>query len=172
MNGKALDNRIQVGGVLKIMRRLVAPMLVVAVGLAPAAQTAQATQIGPPSAQADPQASRRNSAATEALPTPEQLGVSFERIKQELKETPPTPRTSSVLHLEFHVDVYGKAPKIDLLAGVDLRPTGAVRYGGMTHQEFLDVTTPQGFKSPPADLLSLFTAAIQQLVKKQENKDK
>ena len=151
------------------MRRLVAPILVVAVGLAPAAQ---ATQAGPAPAQAEPQASRNGPAAGEALPTPEQLGVSFERIKRELKETPPTPRTSSVLHLEFHVDVYGKAPKIDLLAGVDLRPTGAVRYGGMTHQEFLDVTTPQAFKSPPADLLSLFTAAIQQLVKKQENKDK
>jgi len=151
------------------MRRLVAPILIVAVGLAPAAQ---ATQAGPASAQAEPQASRNGPAAGEALPTPEQLGVSFERIKRELKETPPTPRTSSVLHLEFHVDVYGKAPKIDLLAGVDLRPTGAVRYGGMTHQEFLDVTTPQAFKSPPADLLSLFTAAIQQLVKKQENKDK
>jgi hypothetical protein len=154
------------------MRRLVAPILIVAVGLAPAAQAAQTTPADPPSAQAEPQASRNGPAATGALPTPEQLGVSFERIKRELKETPPTPRTSSVLHLEFHVDVYGKAPKIDLLAGVDLRPTGAVRYGGMTHQEFLDVTTPQAFKSPPADLLSLFTAAIQQLVKKQENKDK
>jgi hypothetical protein len=154
------------------MRRLVAPILIVAVGLVPAAQVAQATQTGPPSAQAEPELSRQNSAANEALPTPEQLGVSFERIKRELRETPPAPRKSSVLHLEFHVEVYGKAPKIDLLAGVDLRPTGAVRYGGMTHREFLDVTTPEAFKSPPADLLSLFTLAIQQLVKKQENKDK
>ena len=154
------------------MRRLVAPILIVAVGLAPAAQAAQTTPADPPSAQAEPQASRNGPAAGEALPTPEQLGVSFERIKRELRETPPAPRKSSVLHLEFHVDVYGKAPKIDLLAGVDLRPTGAVRYGGMTHQEFLDVTMPQAFKSPPADLLSLFTLAIQQLIKKQEDKDK
>jgi len=154
------------------MRRLVAPMLIVAVGLAPAAQAAQATRTEPPSAQAEAQAPRDGPASPEALPTPDQLGVSFERIKRELRETPPTPRRSSLLHLNFHVDVYGKAPKIDLLAGVDLSPTGAVRYGGMTHQEFLDVTMPQAFKSPPADLLSLFTAAIQQLIKKQEDKNK
>jgi hypothetical protein len=154
------------------MRRLVAPILIVAVALAPAVQAAQVTHTGRQSAQTDPHPSARNSGATDALPTPEELGVSFERIKRELRETPPAPKRSSLLHLNFHVDVYGKAPKIDLLAGVDLRPTGAVRYGGMTHQEFLDVTMPQAFKSPPADLLSLFTLAIQQLIKKQDNKDK
>jgi hypothetical protein len=164
------------------MRRLVAPILIVAVGLAPAAQTAQAAQAtqgpaqaaqaAPRSTQADPPLSVKDSAATAALPTPDQLGVSFERIKRELRETPPAPKSSSLLHLNFHVEVYGKAPKIDLLAGVDLSPTGAVRYGGMTHREFLDVTMPQAFKSPPADLLSLFTLAVQQLIKKQDNKDK
>jgi hypothetical protein len=165
---KVLDSRIRVGGVLMGMPRLMAPVLVVAVGLAPAAQAGQAAQVG--SAPAQAQSPQQQEQTAPNVPTPDQLGVSFERIKRELRETPPSPKKSSVLHLEFHVEVYGKAPKIDLLANVDLRPDGAVRYGGMTHREFLDVVTPQAFKSPPADLLSLFTLAIQQLIKKNDDK--
>jgi hypothetical protein len=67
------------------------------------------------------------------------------------------------------VDVYGTNPKVDFFKDFDLSPNGAVRYGGMTHAEFLNVVTPQAFRAPSADLLGLAAFAIQQLGNKLRN---
>jgi hypothetical protein len=42
-------------------------------------------------------------------------------------------------------------------------------YGGMTHQEFLQVVTPQEFKSPPADIGAALAALVKWLSDKNKN---
>jgi hypothetical protein len=100
----------------------------------------------------------------EPLPTPADLGISINRIRRELREIPPV--KSTLLRYDFHVDVYGHSPKVDFFKDFDLSPKGAVRYGGMTHAEFLNVVTPQAYRAPSGDLLGLAAFAIQQLTKK------
>jgi hypothetical protein len=96
-------------------------------------------------------------------PSAAQLGLSLDRIRQELREAP---ATDSQLRYDFHVEVYGTNPKVDFFKDFDLSPRGPVRYGGMTHAEFLSVVTPQAYSAPTADLLGLAMFAIQQLGKR------
>jgi len=76
-----------------------------------------------------------------AEPSIQALGVSLDRIRRQLRETPPT-RTSSPLKLEYHVEVVGTAPRLKLFVGFDIGRDTAVQYGGMTHAEFLKLTAP------------------------------
>jgi hypothetical protein len=104
--------------------------------------------------------------AASGQPPPSDLGLSLERIRKELREAPPS--ASKLLRYDFHVDVYGQNPKVDFFKDFDLSPNGPVRYGGMTHSEFLNVVTPQAFRAPSADLLGLAVFALQQLGKKKD----
>lgn len=72
------------------------------------------------------------------------MGVSLSRIRRQLRESPPThiSTMSSSLKLEYHIEVVGKAPRIDIFKGFDIGPATAVQYGGMTHAEFLRITAP------------------------------
>jgi hypothetical protein len=142
------------------MRSAVAAALVVALVASPAIALAQ--QEGP---DRPPQATAvSHQSPPQPLPSPADLGISLSRIRKELREAPPT--KSALLRYDFHVDVFGQNPKVDFFKDFDLSPNGAVRYGGMTHAEFLDVTTPQAYKAPSADLLGLAMFAVQQLAKK------
>jgi hypothetical protein len=128
---------------------------------------------GPPAAYAGqpattPDAKPRETSST--APSPRSAGelpVSIERIRRKLAQAPPS--RSKGLKLEYYVEVYGKSPQLDFLA--EFNPTaGAVQYGSPTHQEFLDLVTPQEFKSPPADLLSPAMALIKWLAEKGKTK--
>jgi hypothetical protein len=78
---------------------------------------------------------------------PAKLGVSLARIRRELAQAEAEESTrDGQLRLQFVVEVYGQAPKIDLLRDFPL--SGPVPYGGPTHQEVLDVLTPEEFRSP------------------------
>jgi hypothetical protein len=71
--------------------------------------------------------------------------VSLERIRRQLRETPPTrERTgaSSLLKLEYYVQVVGSPPPIDFFKDFNIGRGSAVQYGGMTHTEFLRITGP------------------------------
>ncbi len=141
------------------MQSAVAAALVVALAASPA--TALAQQGGTDRPQ---QASVVSEPPQQPLPSPADLGISLNRIRKELREAPPA--RSTLLRYDFHVDVFGQNPKVDFFKDFDLSSNGAVRYGGMTHAEFLDVTTPQAYKAPTADLLGLATFALQQLARK------
>ena len=79
---------------------------------------------------------------------PSKFGVSLDRINRELGEAEdPGQRGDAPLRLEFHVQVYGTAPKIDLLQGFPL--VGPLPYGAPTHREVIDFLTPEEFRSPP-----------------------
>lgn len=93
-----------------------------------------------------------NAATAESQPLASvDLPVSLERIRRQLRELPES--TESNLRLSYYIEVYGRAPAVDLFGGFDLH-TGPVPYGGPTHAEFLDVVTPQPFRTPAVDLLA------------------
>jgi hypothetical protein len=82
----------------------------------------------------------------------EELPFSVARIKDKLGDAPASKLDG--LRLDFHVEVLGTAPKIELFENFDLK-SSAVQYGGMTHGEFLNLVTPREFRSPTIDFLSL-----------------
>jgi len=97
------------------------------------------------------------------------IPVSVVRIRKQLAELPPAD-VDSRLRLNYYIEVFGQAPRIDFLAGVNLNPLGAVQYGGMTHREFLDVVTPMAYRAPVADLSSLAYSAMTWAIKRSEDK--
>jgi hypothetical protein len=139
--------------------RPVALVLVVTLAGAPGAYAGQpsntpATKTGAQSAKATPS---------------NELPVSLDRIRRKLSQAPPSKTTG--LKLEYYVEVYGKSPRLDFLAEFDAA-SGAVQYGSPTHREFLDLVTPQEFKSPPADLLGGAMALMKWLAEKSGDKSK
>ena len=97
------------------------------------------------------------------------MGVDLSRIKRELAQAQAQAQATEEspegdpLRLRFTVEVVGSAPKIDFLAGFNVN--GPVSYGPPTHQEVLDVLTPQEYRSPTVDFLGLAVAAAQGLWK-------
>lgn len=111
----------------------------------------------------------RGQLTADEAPQPAELPVSIERIRRKLAQAAPSRTTG--LKLEYYVEVYGKSPRLDFLTDFDAT-TGAVQYGSPTHQEFLDLVTPQEFKSPPADLLSGAMALMKWLSDKGSDKSR
>jgi hypothetical protein len=69
--------------------------------------------------------------------------VSLARIRRQLRETPPSAATrSSLLKIEYYVDVVGRSPRIDFFKDFNIGRASSVQYGGMTHAEFLRATAP------------------------------
>jgi hypothetical protein len=94
------------------------------------------------------------------------LGVSLSRIKRELAqaEAAATAPEDGRLKFSFTVEVVGSAPKINVLEGFPV--SGAVPYGSPTHQEVLDVLTPQEFRSPAIPFSALAVWAAKALAEK------
>lgn len=119
-------------------------------------------------AQADP--ARLDSptmSATDPEPT-----VSLERIRRGLALKARTRESHAGLRLEYYIEVYGQAPRLELFTPEENVSASPVMYGGMTHQEFLDVVKPEAFKSPPADLLGALLALIKAGAEKKIIRDK
>jgi hypothetical protein len=98
---------------------------------------------------------------------PGDLPVSVGRIRRKLAQAPTS--KAAGLRLEYYVEVYGKSPQIDLFTNFDPK-TGPVQYGSPTHQEFLDLVTPEAFKAPTGDLLTPALALMKWLVDKTTDK--
>jgi hypothetical protein len=102
----------------------------------------------PAAAQQDasrPQASQAQPAAP--APTADSLGVSLKGVRREAKGWPAPGPAGTGLRYDFIVDVLGRRPKIDFFKDFDLSTQGAVRWGGVTHQEILNAVTPYPFKA-------------------------
>ena len=78
------------------------------------------------------------------------LPVSLHRITRELRQSTET-SSHEGLRLKYQIDVYGRAPAIELFTKADNLRSGPVPYGGPTHQEMLYMMTPQEFRAPVAD---------------------
>ena len=130
-------------------------VLLIALLAAPASVWAQAAQgASPPS---------------EPAPAPvdaSKLGVSLSRIKRELAQAEAAAAVpdDDRLKFSFMVEVVGQAPKINFLEG--FRVDGPLPYGSPTHQEVLDVLTPQEYRSPVMPFSAIAFWAAQQLMQK------
>lgn len=83
------------------------------------------------------------------------LGVSLARIQKglrvsEIKEK----QTVSPLRLEFNVQVFGQAPRIDLLKDVDILH-GDAPDSAPTHRQIIEHLTPQIYRQPTAPISAL-----------------
>jgi len=90
------------------------------------------------------------------------LGVSLDRIQRGLRVTETREKdreAGNALRLEFQVQVYGMAPKIEVLKDVDLF-NGPVPGSAPTHRQFIEHVTPQIYRTPglPVSALAFWAA--------------
>lgn len=95
----------------------------------------------------------QESASPAPLPAVE-LPINLERVKRRLEVLPGSEEARSRLKLEFYVNVYARAPRIDPLEGFDIH-TGLVPHGAPSHADMMRQWTPQGFDVPAADIGSV-----------------
>jgi hypothetical protein len=95
----------------------------------------------------------------EAEPTPNidvsRLPINLSRIQRQLRQSSVRDESAG-LRLRYIVDVYGQAPRIELFTKQDNLLNGPVPYGGPTHQDLLQVITPQEHRAPAANFGNLF----------------
>jgi hypothetical protein len=83
------------------------------------------------------------------------LPVNLERVKRMVAALPATDEGRSLLKLSYYLEVYARAPRLNLLRGFDL-DAGPVPFGGPSHADMQALWTPEEFSAPVADLGSLF----------------
>jgi hypothetical protein len=86
--------------------------------------------------------------------TVQRFGVDLQRIQRALRQSAER-QEGSGLNIRYTIDVYGTAPRIDILDPKTDNLRGPAPYGGPTHQQMLDVMTPQEFRAPAADFSAL-----------------
>jgi hypothetical protein len=89
------------------------------------------------------------------------MGVVLSRVRRQLEQAPAPTSPDDPLRLQFTVEVFGVAPKIDLLEGFAV--DGPLPYGAPTHQDVIGHLTPQAFRSPVVPISGLAAAAAQKL---------
>ena len=83
------------------------------------------------------------------------LGVSLARIQKGLRVSESREKLSTTpLRIEFAVQVYGFAPRIDLLKDVDILH-GDAPDSAPTHRQIIDFLTPQIYRQPAAPISAL-----------------
>jgi hypothetical protein len=114
----------------------------------------QATVASAQSGPDEPPASKTGAAAEPTIDV-SRLPISLERIQRQLRQS--TVRDESDgLRLRYVVDVFGQAPRIELFGNRDFSLTGPSPYGAPTHQDLLQVITPQEYRAPAANFGNLF----------------
>jgi hypothetical protein len=106
--------------------------------------------------------------ATPVVPLdPDRLGVSMARIRQGLRVSEAREQQNGTgLKLQFQVQVFGAAPRIDILQGFDIRKGAPTPFGAPTHSDFISQWTPLAYRSPPAPLSSLAGWALFKFVQR------
>jgi hypothetical protein len=98
----------------------------------------------PPVAQPQPSDTKTTDTKTTATTDPvikaEDLPVSIERIQRALAA--PKPIELKEQHPVFRLEIFGKKPTIEDILGEKFW-VGPAPYGGITHQEFMNMVTPQ-----------------------------
>jgi hypothetical protein len=94
------------------------------------------------------------------------LGVDLSRIQKGLRFAESRDKdTREGLRLAFQVQVYGVAPKIEVLKGVDLF-NGGVPGSAPTHRQMIEHWTPEIYRTPGLPISALAFWAAQQLWQK------
>jgi hypothetical protein len=143
------------------MRRLLAAVLALLVGADQSVLWAQQAQ--PHSPPPQPRVT-----AVPEQPSLEALGLSFDRVKRELRILPPS-TAKTPLKLEYYVEVVGDAPEFQLFMPGEM-VTGPAPWGAPTHSDILDLLTPKVFRAPVIPVSSLAIMGIQKLVEAKRRK--
>ncbi len=101
-------------------------------------------------------------APPQAAPSIDSLGISFSRIKRELRTLPPS-SAQTPLKLEYYVEVQGLAPPIPIFRPGELT-TGPVPYGAPTHADMMSHVTPEEFKSPRIPVSGIVIMGLAKLI--------
>jgi len=96
--------------------------------------------MGPQQAVSTPQQPASAADSSQPPSTSADLPVSLDRIQRALAAPPPVDFTEQ--HPVFRVEVYGRKPTLEDLLGEKFW-VGPVPYGGMTHQDFMTMSTPR-----------------------------
>jgi len=99
----------------------------------------------------------------------DRLPLDLRRIQRELRHAPDS-EVREGLRLRYFLQIYGTAPQLKLFTDADNLVHGPVPYGAPTHQEMLNVMTPQEFRAPVMDFSSLLGWARVRLKKKSESR--
>lgn len=83
------------------------------------------------------------------------LPVNLERIGRQLRQAEAREQRGAGLNLQYFVDVYGQAPRIELFAPTENLLNGPVPYGAPTHRQMIEAVTPQEYRAPAADFSAL-----------------
>jgi len=83
------------------------------------------------------------------------LPINLERIQRQLRQSSVRDESEG-LQLRYVVDVFGQAPRIELFPNRDYSLTGPAPYGPPTHNDLLQMITPQEHRAPAANLGNLF----------------
>ncbi len=81
--------------------------------------------------------------------------VNLERVKRKLAALPASDDKRALVELSYYLEVYGRAPRLNLLEGFDSH-NGPVPFGGPSHADMRALWTPEAFSTPAVDLSSLF----------------
>ena len=115
----------------------------------------QATGAAAQGASADEPAAKAATKPAESTVDVSRLPINLDRIQRQLRQS--TVRDESDgLRLRYVVDVFGQAPRIELFGGLENALTGPAPYGAPTHQDMLQIMTPQEFSAPAANFGNLF----------------
>lgn len=115
----------------------------------------QAVGAAAQSGSADDPAAKGDSAQPAESVDVSRLPINMDRIKRQVRQS--TVRDESDgLRLRYVVDVFGQSPRIELFGGLENQLTGPAPYGAPTHQDMLQIMTPQEFSAPAANFGNLF----------------
>ena len=96
------------------------------------------------------------------------LGVDLARIQRGLKLAESREKLSADgLRLDFSIQVYGQAPRIEVLRGIDLF-NGGVPGTAPSHNQMIEFWTPPIYRTPTLPISALAFWAAQQVWKKSE----
>ena len=81
----------------------------------------------------------------------EDLGISLARIQRRLDKLPEGQEAQRLLRLNFYIQVYAKAPRLELFNGFDLH-NSPIPYGVPTHTDMLRMMNPNPLYPPAVNL--------------------
>jgi hypothetical protein len=95
------------------------------------------------------------------------LGVSLARIQKGLRTAEAREKsTADGLRLEFNVQVYGTAPRIDVIPDGEDLVFGPVPGSAPTHRQFIEHVTPQIYRTPTVPISAFAALAAQWMADK------
>ena len=84
----------------------------------------------------------------------QKLPVDIERLQRKFRESTEREQRSGPT-LRYTVDVFAKTPRIQLITPEDNVRFGPTRNTAPTHQDMINIVTPQAFRSPVMDFSNL-----------------